>query len=445
MKINMETETQDYIDNYYARTLPEDKPYPALEGTIETDVCVIGGGMAGLAVALGLVERGKKVVLLEGRRLGWGASGRNGGFCMAGYALGNEDAKTLARKVGLPRARELFQLTRDAQSLIRGRIAKYKIPCDVVDGQVIASWHENSDEQKRVIDYMAKNFDIHYEFWPRKKVRELYSTDRYYDATFLPGNFHMHPLRYIHGIAAEITRTGGEIFEKTAAVKLDKSSDTKIVYTDRGQVKAQHVVFCGSAYFLPALDWRLKQSCLPVSTYVMVTEVLSKQKMESAIRAPYAIHDTRFAYDYYRPTADNRLLWGGRVAYNKTPSQLANIMHKDMAKIYPQLADVKAEMSWTGLMGYTVHKMPHIGKFADGLWYCTNFGGNGVGPTTAGGEAIASAIAQGDETYKMYEPFGFEYTGGALGPYVARAVYYGWEISDKILDWKSERARKKAA
>ncbi len=426
--------SSDYVDTYYARSLTNEAAYHCLDGDVETDICVIGGGLAGLATALGLAERGRKVVLLESRRIGWGASGRNGGFCMAGFALGNEDGAALAKKVGLDRARELYGLTTQAQKLIRSRIKTLDIPCDPVDGQVIAAWHKNEAEQKHVIDYMAKNFGMDYEFWPQEKVRDLYRTERYYDAVYLPGNFHIHPLRYVQGLARVITERGGKVFEDSAALSVDTAGDVKIVRTAKGAIKANQIVYCGSAYF-NGLDKRLSRSCLPVATYVMVTEPLDDKTMRSAIRAPHAIHDTRFAYDYYRPLSDNRILWGGRVAYNKTPDQLEKVMHDDMVNIYPQLAGVKADIAWTGLMGYTVHKMPLIGHFAPGVWYCTNFGGNGVGPTTAGGELIAKAIAENDESYKLFEPFGFSFTGGPLGPLVAQAVYYSWELADKLGEW----------
>ena len=425
-----------YVDTYYSRTLVKEHCFPALESQIETDVCVIGGGLAGLATALGLAERGKRVALLESQRIGYGASGRNGGFCMAGYALGNEDAALLVKKVGIDHARALYALTVAAQSLIRRRIETLNIPCDPVDGQVIAAWHEDAPAQRHMIDYMAQNFDMRYEFWSREKVRSLYRTTRYHDAVFLPGNFHIHPLRYIQGLAAAVVAKGGMVFENCTALAVNDHGGTKTVRTARGCVKADHIVFCGSAYF-NGLDKRLSRACLPVATYVMVTEPIDKAMMETAICAPYAIHDTRFAYDYYRPLPDGRLLWGGRVAYKKTPGKLESVMRGDLLKIYPQLAGVKVERAWSGLMGYTVHKMPLIGRFAPGVWYCTNFGGNGVGPTTAGGEVIAKAIAEKDETYKLFEPFGFHYTGGLLGPLVAQMVYRSWELRD----WLGELGR----
>lgn len=426
----------EYIDSYYSRTLADDISYPTLEDNIETDVCVIGGGLAGLATALGLAERGKRVVLLEARRVGWGASGRNGGFCLSGFAA-SPDA--LIKKLGKDDARKVYGMTKDAQKLIRKRIREHKIKCDPVDGSVVTSWYNDADAIKRKGDYLAENFGENIEFWSREETRENYISDKYYESLFFPDNFHLHPLRYARGLAKAISDKGGLIFEGSPVIEACRKSEPMEVRTATGTVRAQHIVFCGSAYFVNEPEKILSDACLPIATYVMVTEPIKPELFETAIRAPYAIRDTRYADDYYRPLPDNRLLWGGRISVGKDPKNLAEEMRRDMVKIYPQFADVKAEIAWSGLMGYTVHRMPLIGRFEPGVWYCTNFGGNGVGPTTAGGEVIAKAIAEKDESYKLFKPFGFEYAGGMFGPLVAQAVYRSWEISDFIGELKNKK------
>lgn len=159
--------------------------------------------------------------------------------------------------------------------------------------------------------------------------------------------------------------------------------------------------------------------------------------MAAAITKPYAVRDTRWADDYYRVLPDGRLLWGGRIGLGETaPANLRSEMLADLLKIYPQLAGIKAEVAWAGIMGYTTHKMPHIGHLGQGRWICTHFGGNGVGPTTAGGELIARAIAEGDETYRLFEPFRLRTTGGPFGPLVAQGVYFSWEIRDRLKSFR---------
>ncbi len=425
-----------YIDSYYSRTLISAPAYPSLEETLETDVCVIGGGLAGLATALGLAERGKRVALLEARRIGWGASGRNGGFCLSGFAASPE---ALIKKTGLSHARALFLLTKQAQKLIRRRIKDYAIPCDPVDGSVVAWWYDDADAVWRKRDYYAEKLGESAEVWPREKTREMYVTRRYYEALFFPENLHLHPLRYVQGIAAALQARGGLIFEDSPVVQVERDSDPKIIHTEKGKIKAEHVVFCGSAYFVNRPEKKLASACLPIATYVMVTEPIAPELFQSAIRAPYALRDSRYADDYYRPLPDGRLLWGGRIGMGRDPADLAGELRRDMVRIYPQFRDVRVDIAWSGVMGYTVHRMPLIGRLAPGVWYCTNFGGNGVGPTTAGGETIAKAIAEGDETYRLFEPFGFAYTGGLLGPLAAQAVYRSWEFKDWLGEFKNRR------
>jgi gamma-glutamylputrescine oxidase len=430
--------TLSYIDSYYSRTLGDKPPRPVLDSAIETDICIVGGGLAGLACALGLAERGRQAVVLEANRIGWGASGRNGGFVLGGYAASPGE---IAAKAGKERAKELIALSHKALALIKKRIADHGIACNPVDGHLRASWYDDpaalaaKAEELRGFGYAA-------EFWPRARVREACRTQRYYDGIFYPGFFHMHPLAYAHGVADAFEKLGGRIFEGSAALAVRRGAGGFVIRTAQGEMRAKQVVYCGSAYF-NGLAPRVRNSCLPVATYVMVTQPLAPEKIASAITVPYAVRDDRWADDYYRVLPDNRILWGGRVGLRRdTPANLADMMLDDMLKVYPQLEGAQADVAWSGLMGYTVHKMPLIRKLSDGAWCCTNFGGNGLGPTTVGGEAIAAAIAQGDETYRLFEPFGFRYTGGALGPLVAQAAYHSWELADRLRELKTRLRRR---
>ncbi len=432
------------FDTHYTRTATKSAARSALNADVTTDVCIIGGGLAGLACAIGLAERGLTPVVLEARQLGYGASGRNGGFVLAGYAAAPEE---IEKRVGAAQTTRLFDLTRTAQKTIRRRIDSYAIDCYPVDGHLKISWFDDVAGTRRSVEKLNTRLGLNAEFWPREKVRDICRSEKYFDGIFFPDYFHMHPLNYLLGLATALEQKGGHIFENTAATSVTRTASGFQVITKDGKVTCAHVVYCGSAYF-NGIEKRLARACLPVSTYVMVTEPIDPAMLSSAIRAPYAIRDSRWADDYYRILPDNSLLWGGRVGLGRTvPKNLGPEMLSDLLKIYPQLGGhVKVRQAWAGVMGYTVHKMPHIGRFEDGAWYCTNFGGNGVGPTTAGGEVIAAAIAQGDETYRLFEPFGFEYTGGVLGPLVAQAVYHSWELHDKIHEFAdSFVARKRAA
>jgi gamma-glutamylputrescine oxidase len=424
----MSAPPENYIDNYYARHLDEDTRYPALAGVVETDVCVIGGGLAGINTALGLAERGKHVVLIESKRIGWGASGRNAGFVAKGYAAGES---SLAKTLGLEKAQQLVSHTKNARPLIKKRIKEFNIDCGpVIDGVLTVSWRNKAESLKKYINEANDNFGLGFEFWPRDRVHEHCKTDKYYDGVFSPNDFQFNPLRYVRGLARVIAEKGGKIFEETPALKIVREGASWVVHTPSGKVKAQHVVLC-CAIYMEGLDRRLENAAFPVQTYIMTTAPIEEKVLKSAINTPHAIYDTRFCSDYYRVLPDNRLLWGGRVGLWAHPENIAEAMLHDMFKLYPQLeGHVAPEVSWAGLLCYAPHKMPQIGQIEPGYWYNTGYGGHGLCPTTAGGEIVAAAIAEGDQTYKAFAPFGLSYAGGKLGRYAAQMVYWWWRARD---------------
>ena len=419
-----------YIDTYYADTLGRDKAYPALAGDIEAEVCVVGGGFAGLNTGLSLAERGTSVAVVEARRIGWGGSGRNAGFVAKGYAA---DEGYLLKKLGKEKAQKIITLTQNARRLIRTRIDNYKIDCGpIIGGVITASWRDNDAELK---DYVAEsngNFNTGFEFWPRDKVRESCRTDKYYGAVYSPQDYQFHPLRYVHGIARALSEKGGKIFESSPAVKIEKHGAGWIVRTAAGSVKARHVVLCCSIY-IDGLDKKLANASFPVQTYIMVTKPVDEALLEKSINTRCAISDMRFCSDYYRRLDGGRVLWGGRVALWSKPADIAGMMLEDMVKVYPQLkGHAQPEYSWAGLLCYAPHKMPQLGQIEPGYWYATGFGGHGISPTTVAGELVAAAIAEGDSAYKSFEPFGIGYAGGKLGRYVAQLVYLWWRARDYI-------------
>lgn len=421
------TPVSGYSDTYYSRTIEGSNVYPVVEGVTEADVCVIGGGFAGLATALGLIERGKSVVLLESHRLGYGASGRNGGFCLRDYA---RHVDSLIKKVGVEHTRALYRIVADAQMLIRSRIEKYNIDCGPnTNGYLNISWKPQPDDLKRYADLMRTTVGQEIEVWPTEKIRDLYSTGHYYDALFYPNDFQIHPLRYIHGLARVIAAQGGKIHEQSTAIALRRTGSGYEIKTEKALVKSGQVVLCGSAYG-GGLHPKVRFSMLPVATYIMVTEPIDPETYSQAIRAPYAVMDMRYASNYYRQLPDGRLLWGGCVSLRDNPPGLQEKMLRDLKTIYPQFRGVKPSVTWSGLMGFSTHKMPLICQIAPGLWTNTAFGGHGVCATTAGGEVVASAIAADDTRHELFRPFGFGLTAGPLGRVVAQGLYGWWRLRD---------------
>ena len=428
-----------YVDSYYSSTLSTDTARPALGAHMDTEVCVVGGGLAGLATALGLRERGADVVVLEARQVGWGASGRNGGFVGSGYSLPPE---RLIARVGAQQARELYQLTHEAVALVRRRIQHYGMDCGpVVDGGLNVSWFDDADALRRARDFLVQYFDEQREFWPRERVAEGLHSDRYYDALFSDQKFHLHPLNYTRAVAAAAELRGATIFEQSPVQKLDADGTGMVVDTAGGQVRAAHVVItCGG--YLAGLQRRLSAAMVPIATYMIATEPFGKERLCSAIEVPYAISDNRFASDYYRAIADTRILWGGRISARRSqPAHIARFMLADLLKVYPQLEGARVASAWYGLMSYAAHKMPQIGQLSPGLWYAMGFGGQGLATTTVAGELVASAIAEKDDRYQLFAPFGLTPTGGPVGVAAAQLTYWSYQLCD-ALRVRSTRARR---
>jgi gamma-glutamylputrescine oxidase len=419
-----------YIDSYYHDTVSPGAPRAPLDTDIDADVCVVGGGLAGLATALGLSERGMRVVVLEANRVGWGASGRNGGFVGTGYSL---PAERLIARVGLQHARELFKLTQDAVALVRRRIRHYRMDCGpIIDGGLNVSWFNDRDAVLRSRDFLAEHFDEPREFWPREKLRAVLHTSRYYDALFSKNRFQFHPLNYSRAMAGAAESRGAIIFEQSPVHALDMDGTARVAQTGGGRVRAAKVVMaCGG--YIDGLERRLSAAIVPVATYRIATEPVGAQRIRAAIDVPYAISDNRFSSDYYRALADTRILWGGRISARRSePAKLAGFMLGDLLKVYPQLEGVRVANAWYGLMSYAVHKMPQIGELSPGLWYAMGFGGSGMGTTTVAGELVAAAIAENDDRYRLFAPFGLTPTGGVLGVAAAQLTYWSYQLRDAV-------------
>ena len=427
---------EDYIKTYYRDTLHSNEKRTPLAENIDTDICVIGGGLAGLSTAIGLVEKGKKAVLIESNRIGWGASGRNGGFVAKGYAQGYTQ---LIKKVGLGHTKELHKLATHGRSLIRKRIEQYKIDCGpLIHGVLGVSWTDHPHAVRDYIHFMQEKLGAPLEYLSKTKIREMCQTEQYFDGFYSPEDYQFHPLNYVHGLADAIESHGGKIFEGTAALKIeDKKDGGYIVHTAQGTITCNQVVLCCSIY-VDDLNLKLKYSAFPVYTFVMVTKPIPEEILDKAINTRYAIFDDRYAQDYYRRLPDNRILWGGRVSVTGTPDNLAEIMKRDLLKIYPQLEGyVEPDYSWGGELCYAPHKMPQIGELKPGYWYNTGFGGHGLVPTSVGGDVVSSAICEGDERYKLFSPFSkLNFAGGPISPYIAQSVYYLWRARDVWKDIK---------
>jgi gamma-glutamylputrescine oxidase len=417
---------------FYRATLGEVARLPPLQERQDADVCVIGGGFAGLNTALGLCERGMRdVVVLEAERIGHGASGRNGGFVFSGFSRGEAD---LLRDLGPVDARALHAGTVAAVDLIRARCQRHAIDCDLVDEGVIwANWFRDPAGLHARQRLLSEHFGVDWQWIPRTRMRELLDTDRYADGLFEPNAFHFHPLKYAHGVARAAMGLGARIHESTPAIALAHDGAGWRVRTPEGEVRARHVVLaCGG--YLAGLRREVDAAVLPIATYVMVTAPLG-ERLSSVLRTRAAVYDTRFAFDYYRPLPDTRLLWGGRISVrDRSPAQVQRLLLRDLARVYPQLADVRIDFAWSGLMSYARHEMPQIAQVEQGLWVAQAFGGHGVAPTTFAGEILAAAIAEDDPRWREFADYGLVSALKPAGFLGAQLTYWWLQMRDAFRD-----------
>jgi len=421
--------------SYYAATAPQIR-FPALEGNSrQVEIAIIGGGFAGLATARGLQERGcRNVAVLEAQGIGHGASGRNGGFVFGGFS---RDAADLVRDLGLPAARELHALSRDAVALIRRRIVDHGIDCDRVEGGALwLNWFRGSARAERALREQARwlreELGVTWDEVPPDQVRAWLDSERYGGGLMERDAFHFHPLKYALGLAALIQAEGGMVHERSGVQSIDRlpAGGFEIRVAGGASLRAAQLVVAGGGY-LQGLMPALTGVRLPIATYVMATEPLPPGL--APIRTPAALYDNRFAFDYYRLLPDRRLLWGGRISIlERDPARIAALLRADLLKVYPQLANLRIEHAWSGLMSYARHKMPQIGELSPGLWFAQAFGGHGVAPTTVAGELLADAIQGRKPLPAALSRYGLTPVFGQLGLLAAQASYSWAELRDAL-------------
>jgi gamma-glutamylputrescine oxidase len=428
----------DYPASWYAATRDSSPDRAPLVGRTEADVAVVGGGFAGLHTARLLAMRRRKVVLVERRRIGWGASGRNGGFVGAGFAA---RSGALIDRLGLDHARRLYGQSQRGVAIVRAAIDELGRPdIRMGSGKLTISRTDQGTGFADRTRALAAKLGASFEPWETERVRALIATARYHQAIHDPQSFHIHPLNFALALAHDIEQRGGQVHERSDATGLERQGAAWRLRTAGGEIAARHVVLAGNAD-LGRVQPRVARAVLPVATYVAVTAKLGPRLAEF-IRWPGAISDTRRAGDYYRIVDGDRLLWGGRITTDtREPPRLRALMGGDILSVYPQLGEVAIDFAWPGIMGYAPHMMPQVGGIEPGLWVCSAFGGHGVAQTAAGADALAAAIAGEDDRYKLFRPFGTAWAGGPLGRIATQLVY--WKL--QAGDWWDETRQAKNA
>ena len=391
----------EHANSYYAATAHPAPARAPLRGDVEADVCVVGGGIAGCSTALHLAERGYRVVLLEGRRIGWGASGRSGGQAIFGYAAGQDK---LVAEVGREHARRLFDLSVDALDLLRDTVARHSIDCDLHWGQAhVAVKPRQVGELQAWRDELERDYDYRTLRWmDRDETRALIASDRYLGGLIDTRSGHLHPLNYTLGLARAAESAGARLHEASQVTGLEHG-DVVTVRTAGGSVRARHVALCCNAYIDDRVSKMLRNRIMPVGTYIVATEPLGESRLRSILRENVAVTDVNWVLDYFRCSADHRLLFGGRVSYSGLdPLGTERATRARMLAVFPQLADVRIDYAWGGYVDITMSRAPDFGRLSPNVYYLQGFSGHGIALTGLAGKLVAEAVAGQAERFDLY-------------------------------------------
>ena len=417
---------------WYEASAQSHPTWPTLDGDVRADVCVIGGGYTGLSCALHLAERGNRTVLLEARRIGNGASGRNGGQLGSGH---RRDQTTLERELGEERAGLLWSLAEEAKALVRGLIARHGIECDLKPGIAIAAHRpRHARALARETDHLRARYGYaEIEILDRVALRAEVASEGFHGGLLDRGAGHLHPLEYARGLARAAAEAGVDIREGTPVTRLATGAPCK-VQAGPHTVTADAVVFACNGY-LDALDPGCGKRVMPINNFILATEPLGQERARDLIPNDIAIVDTRFVVNYFRLSADGRLLFGGgESAGRRLSADPGPIVRRYMLRIFPQLADAAVDHAWGGTLAITRTRMPSIGRLKGGLYYGQGYSGHGVALATLGGALIAEAIAGTLERFDVFArlpqpPF----PGGRFlrWPTLALALTYG-AVRDRL-------------
>ncbi len=420
-----------YPQSYYAASANPVPQRPALQGETETDVCIIGAGYTGLSTALFLLENGFKVSIVEAAKVGFGASGRNGGQIVNSYS---RDIDVIERTVGPKQAQLMGQMAFEGGRIIRERIAKYDIKCDLKDGGVFAAF---TPKQMKHLEAQKKLWErfghTQLEIMDAQRIREVVKTENYIGGMLDMSGGHIHPLNLALGEAAAVESLGGVIYEQSPAVRIERGANP-VVHTSEGRVKAKFIVVAGNAY-LGNLVPELAAKTMPCGSQVVATEPLSEEVAKSLLPQDYCVEDCNYLLDYFRLTGDRRLIYGGGVVYGaKDPANIEAMIRPMMLKTFPQLKNVKIDYAWTGNFLLTLSRLPQVGRIGDNIYYSQGCSGHGVTYTHLAGKILAEALRGQAERFDAFGSLPhYPFPGGRLFrvPFTAMGAWY-YSLRDKL-------------
>ncbi|MGE0038005.1 MAG: FAD-dependent oxidoreductase [Xanthobacteraceae bacterium] len=426
-----------YGPSWYSATMVPAADRVPLTYDFDAEVCIVGGGLAGLTAAREIARRGWSVAVLETRRVAWNASGRNCGFVLPGFAVAMD--QVIAR-VGVDHAKALWSLSEMGLDYVRETIGETGMPgVDPVNGWLKVSKTDQIEDAVADLKLYGQVLGAEIEGWATERVRDVLRTRHYFHAMHFPRAFHMHPLNYALGLAAAAERAGARIFEGTPALSIDPDGVRKRIATPHGRIRASHIVLACNVH-LGALMPRAAGTLMPIWTYMFVTAPLGPRLLE-AIRYRGAVSDTDLADNHYRIVDGDRLLFSGRsTTWEADPRRYVGKLKADLAALYPRIGDVEVEYVWSGVLGSALHRMPQLGELTPGFWMASGFGGHGLNTTAMAGNILARAIVDGDDSWRLFSPYEFVWAGGKLGRAV-KQIYYWWFRASERYEARQARER----
>src|SRR6266550_3422698 len=403
-----ETSTSATTANDAAAMLPGRS---RLSFDLDVDICVVGAGLAGLTVALEAARLGASVAVLEGRHVGWNASGHHLGTVMPGYGLPVGD---LIARIGFEDTRELWSLSKEGADYVRANATEQLIPgIALSEGVLEVSNVEAGDQLISRLQLLGEDFETEVEGWQVDRVRDQLKTDHYFHGVYYPTAFQIDGRKYVHGLAALARRAGARIFEDTPVVSMDPSGVRKRIVTPSARLRASHIVLAGNIHLGAPLR-RLSETLLPVWRYAAVTAPLG-ERLADVVRFQGSVTDTD-GIDHFRIVDGDRLMWASpETTWAARPERFAPAIARRIHKIFPQLGRPEIAEVWGGAAGHTVHGMPQIGQLRRGLWVTSGFGRQGLNTSAIAGQLIARSILWGDERWRLFSPFELVWAGGATG------------------------------
>ncbi|BDW95812.1 gamma-glutamylputrescine oxidase [Thalassospira tepidiphila] len=382
-----------YPDSYYAATANATAPFAKLEGDQTCDIVIIGGGFTGLSSALHLAERGYDVILLEAHRVGWGASGRNGGQVGSGQRREQDE---LEQMVGRDDAHKLWDIAEESKDVVKALIAKHNIQCDWKPGILHADHrarfveHSHAYAEKLQAEYGYEDI----RFVDRDEMRAMLGTEFYHGGSLDMGAGHLHPLNFALGLADAARNAGARIFEGAVVTSYENQAGKVTVKTKDGSVVSANKLILGCNGYLDALDDRVAKRVMPINNFVIATEPLGDDLARELIRDDVAVADSKFVINYYRLSADKRMLFGGGETYGYNfPRDIKAFVSPHMLEVYPQLKDVKIDYGWGGTLAITMNRMPFFEKIEDNIFTASGYSGHGVAMATLAGQIMADAVS----------------------------------------------------